>query len=338
MRVRLPLLNRSAWPVWGLTAVLTLSEFLNDWRRRPDPPDDRQSIAAVLVSWGMDGGQAATRPGDRDAARWVARLDSPDSEERVRAAWWLGSRGVRSAGPAIAAAMSSRGTGRPCQLAHQLGKLGDDRWVPLLLDAANQSANSDLQACALLALGETASADATDGLIALYRDETTAVGALAALGEIADPRSAPFLRSVVARPRHADDGRLAARALERIDILARSDPVPALVRRITEDGQSPGLDAWVVRRLVALRDHSAVKPLAAVLARPGLFRQDRIILAAALTAFGEEGATALRNTAFAADAQSIIAAAIVLCHDIKALPPATTISKDETDRTAPSGA
>ena len=123
MRIRFWRPGRAVWPVWALTAGLAISEALNDWRLRREPPDEGQSIAAVLVSWGFDLVNTGNRPSEAEITAQIAKLDSPNSEERVRAAWWLGARGVRLAGPAIATAMSARGTGRPCQLAHQLGKL-----------------------------------------------------------------------------------------------------------------------------------------------------------------------------------------------------------------------
>ncbi len=308
--------RRGIWPVCVLTVGLVSSEILSNWRLRSEPPDDRQSIAAMLVSWGLDPKNVAARPDDGETARWVAKLDSPDSVERVRASWWLGARGVCSAGPAIAAALTDVGTGRPCQLAHQLGRLGDDRWVPLLLDAAGQRSNTDLQVCALLALGELASVRATDGLIRLYRQDATAMSALSALGEIADPQSADFLRTVAARPRSDDERRLAAQALERIGILIARDPVPALIHLATAESGSRRVNVWAVRQLVILGDSRAVAALAASLAQPDLFQEHRIMLAAALTTFGRPGTAALRSAAFPEEAQSVVIAARSFCRDV----------------------
>ncbi len=68
-------------------------------------PDTSVRLAATLVSWGLttDGLAVGVRAEEID--RHVALLSSPDGEERVRAADWLASRGVRDTGPHIAAAL-----------------------------------------------------------------------------------------------------------------------------------------------------------------------------------------------------------------------------------------
>ena len=325
------------WPVWALTAGLVMSEALNDWRLRCAPPDDRQRIAAILISWSLDPQTDGVRPDEGEIARWVAQLKSPNGEERVRAAWWLGARGIRSAGPVMATAMRDSGTRRLCQLAHELGKLGDDQWVPLLLDSAGQTANTDLQVCAMLALGELASQRATDGLIDLYRHEVTATAALAALGEIADSRAAPFLRAVVGNPRNDDEHRLAVQALARIEIMAQSDPVPALVDFTTGGAGSRSLDVWAVRHLVALGDGRAVPALVRALAREDLSKDNRLVLAAALTAFGVEGEKALQDTALPASVQPIANAALGFFSPSQRLESASSNSARTTEPPAPAG-
>jgi len=83
---------------------MTIGQFVATKRAAPDTS---VRIAATLVSWGLttDGLSVEVRADEID--RHVALLRNPDGEERVRAADWLASRGVRDAGPHIAAAMAA---------------------------------------------------------------------------------------------------------------------------------------------------------------------------------------------------------------------------------------
>ncbi|MEX1089140.1 MAG: hypothetical protein WEC36_07940 [Phycisphaeraceae bacterium] len=266
-------------------------------RHRSERPDLRQRIGATLVEWGQSvDGLAATVP-EEEVHRHVELLWSPNGEERVRAAWWLGERGVRQAGPQIAAAMADGGTLRPCQLAHNLGKLGDDRWIGQLIEASRHPTNLDLRVCATDALGDLSSTRAIDGLIDVYRRDLAAVSALEALGTIAEPGTLPFLRSVAEHPRNKIEQQRALRAIERAQIMAQADPVPALIRRVEDSARGRFLDDWAVRKLVHRGDDRAVSVFAQAIGRHNLSEDDQIMLAAALLTLGKPGMTALRNAA-----------------------------------------
>ena len=95
------------WGLFGLVAAfslaMTLSQFIATKRAAPDTSVRR---VGTLVSWGLttDGLSVEVRADEID--RHVALIRNPDGEERVRAADWLASPGVRDACPHIAAAMA----------------------------------------------------------------------------------------------------------------------------------------------------------------------------------------------------------------------------------------
>ncbi len=264
--------------------------------RQREAPDYHQQIAAVLVSWGHfpDG---ISPPVDPDEiASHIALLWSDIGEQRVQAAHWLTSRGVREAGPAIAAAMNDSGTYRPCQLAHDLGFLGDDRWVGLLADATKHPRNADLRMCATLALGELASPKAVNALIDAHRRGAASSLLIESIGKIGDPLALPFLRSVAKSPRNEFERRAVRDAIDRIEILQQTDPVPALISRVRDSARKGSLEAWAVRKLVDFQDKRAVPVLREVLMNGAKHRQaDRVILTAALLAHKDPGIVALKD-------------------------------------------
>lgn len=285
----------------GMVAV-QMPRMVQGWR---EAPDARQRIAALLVSWGCRPPGLTLPVEDAEIAPRIEALKSPDGEERVRAARWLAEHGVRDAVPRIAAAMWSPGTGRPCQLAHSLGGLGDAGVVDDLLSGARQTANTDLRVCSLIGLRHLASEQSVEGLLALCDDPFAARLSVQALGEIADARALPQLR----RFSQSDDPslqRAAALAIARIELVESDDPVPLVAARLRESADDGRLDLWAVRWLARAGDERAVAPLAATMRVPGrrrrggLSRDDREALAAALLAHGEPGIAALREIAASA--------------------------------------
>ncbi len=266
-------------------------------RERSERPDLDQRIAATLVEWGRSVDGLAATCSVEEVHPHVELLWDSDGEARVRAAWWLGERGVRQAGPQIAAAMGDVGTLRPCQLAHNLGKLGDDRWVGELVHAGHHPTNLDLRVCAIDALGDLSSARAVDGLIDVYCRDFTAVSVLQSLAKIAEPSTLPFLRSVAEHPRNQDERRLALRAIVNAQIKAQADAVPAMIRRIEEGTRSGFLDSWAVRKLLDRGDVRAVSIFAEAFSKPNATEDDQILLAAALLTLGEPGMAAIRDAA-----------------------------------------
>lgn len=285
-----------------MMVAVQMPRFVRGWR---DAPDARQRIAALLVSWGCRPPGMALPVEDAEIAPRIEALKSPDGEERVRAARWLAEHGVRDAVPRIAVAMWSPGTGRPCQLAHSLGGLGDAGVVDDLLSGARQTANTDFRVCSLIGLRHLASEQSVEGLLALCDDPFAARLAVQALGEIADARALPHLR----RFSQSDDPslrRAAALAVERIELVESDDPVPLVSARLRDSADDGRLDLWAVRWLARADDERVVAPLAATMRVPGrrrggLSRDDREALAAALLAHGEPGIAALREIAASAD-------------------------------------
>ncbi len=271
---------------------MSLGQFIATKRAAPDTS---VRIAATLVSWGLTTDGLSVGVSAEEIDRHVALLRSPDGEERVRAADWLASRGVRDAGPQIAAAMADARTLRPCQLAHSLGQLGDEQWVGTLVAAAKQPRSLDLRACATLALSEIASPSSVDALIDLGRLDSSRRMALEALGRIGDPSALEFLRSVATSPRNEAEGKIARRAVERIELMQRADPVPLLVARLKTSGRGGRLETWAVRGLARLHDARAVPALLDALRRPQISRNERIVVAAGLLAHGEAGTAALQQ-------------------------------------------
>lgn len=269
-------------------------------RPRPAGPDYGQQIAATLVLWGIDTAEFQLPVDPEHVEQHVALLGSDVSEQRVEASHWLAARGVRRAAPAIAAAMKDPGTLRPCQLAHDIGFLGDDRCVDDLAQAARAGDSGDLRVCAILALGELGSPKATDALIDAYRGRGDMAGALAveALGKIADRSTLPFLQSVAKAPRSSFERRAAATAIERTETLQLPDPVPSLIAQVERSSrQGEALDVWAVRKLVGFADPRAVPTLRQTFISAPAKSAGRIVLAAALLAHGDPGAAALEDIA-----------------------------------------
>lgn len=263
---------------------------------RREAPSIAQQIVATMASWGMPLDGVSVLVEAEETERRKTQLLSPVSEERVRAAYWLVARGLRSTGPQIAAAMADAGTLRPCQLAHSLGGLGDPRWTRVLSNATRHG-SADLRTCATRALGKIGSSEAAGALMEAYRDPATSVTALWGLGNIADPATLPFLERVASSPRNMAERRSAETAVERIRLLKNPDPVAALCERLR--GRSNGdIDLWALRKIACFRDPRAVPLLRQMLAqRANASDAELIPLAAALLAVGPEGVAVLQATA-----------------------------------------
>ncbi|MCH7545761.1 MAG: HEAT repeat domain-containing protein, partial [Planctomycetes bacterium] len=280
----------------GLIAAFTLVMILGQViATRRAAPATSVRIAATLVSWGLTIDGLSIPVSTDEIDRHIAQLESPDGEVRVRAANWLASRGVREAGPHIAAAMVDEGTLRPCQLAHSLGHLGDDQWTGLLVAAAKQTRNLDLGACATIALCEIASPSSVDAMLELCKAGESRWTTLEALGRIGDPSALEFLQSVADSPRDKAERELAQLAIERIELMQSSDPVPDLVARVRKVHAGARFDSWAVRAIAKLHDARGVPALQEALDRPQVTRDDRILLAAGLLALGQEGTDSLRE-------------------------------------------
>ncbi len=282
--------------------LVQMPRMVQGWR---EAPDARQRIAAHLVSWGCRPPGLLLPVDNAEVQRRIDALRSPDGEERVRAASWLADHGVRDSAPEIVAAMWSPGTGRPCQLAHSLGGLGYAEAVDDLLDAANQTSNTDLRVCALMGLSHLASDTAVEGLLALCDDPFTARLAVEGLGEIADERALPRLHRIISESDIRSLRRAAILAVERIDLVTADDPTPGLARRVLDAAARGQIDAWAIRWLARVRDDRAVASLEIAIGEPRLGRSDCEVLAAALLAFGAEGREALSRVAAAHPTENV---------------------------------
>jgi len=263
--------------------------------RRRASPNVSQEIVATLTSWGLPLSGVAVPVDPIEVDKWVVELTSPISETRVHAADWLASHGVRSSAGDIAKAMDDPGTRRPCQLAKSLGSLGDDRWADKLILATRQTGNVDLQVCATIALGELQSPRAVQALIEVYRNDVAPTMALEALGRIADPSSLEFFRSVAASPRNLGERELADRAIQRVLVMRRADPVEALIARLRSQAAEGSIDQWTIRRLAVIQDNRSVPAMREVFVGAG--HREQIALAGALLIHGELGRSALRELA-----------------------------------------
>ncbi|MBI1367112.1 MAG: hypothetical protein GC162_00510 [Planctomycetes bacterium] len=259
--------------------------------------DTAQRIRAQLVAWGLfvDGLESVVDPDEVD--RRIAFLESNIPEARVQAARWLAAHGVRGASDAIAASMRDAGTLRPCQLAHSLGQLGDERWVDTLAEAVRQPSNTDLRVCATMALGELASPRAVTALIDAYRDNITPTTALTGLGNIAHPSAAEFLQQVFDHPRNDRERHAAGIALEKIQMMDQADRVPALIERVqTQLAQGQPLDRWALRQLAERSDPRTPEVMRRLLVdAETLSENDRVAIAAVLVAQGEPGRKVLAH-------------------------------------------
>ena len=293
--------------------------------RERQAPDYKQRIYATLVSWGVSLDGMGLPVSREEIDRHVALLWSDIGEQRVQAAAWLASRGVRQAGPAIAASMKDEGTYRPCQLAHSLGFLGDDRWVESLADATQHPKNADLRMCATIALGELGSPKAVGALIDAHRRQAVGNDALMALGNIADPFALQYLHSVAQAPRNRFERRTALAAIERIALMQQEDPAALLIGRVRRSSQHGPLDGWAVRKLVRLGDPRAAEVFQQAFLVGSSNETELVILAAAMLSQGQGCLSAIEDVAFgpshsASNRSEVAKATWVLCSDSGNLP------------------
>ena len=313
--------------------------------REREAPDYKQQIYATLVSWGVSLDGMALPVSQEEIDRHVTLLWSDIGERRVQAAAWLASRGVREAGPTIVASMKDAGTYRPCQLAHSLGFLGDDRWVEPLTEATQHSKNADLRMCATIALGKLGSPKAVSDLIDAHRRQAVGSDALMAMGNIADPLALPYLRSVVQAHRSEFERRAAVEAIERIALMQQEDPATLLIDRVRRSSQRGPLDDWAVRKLVRLGDPRASEVFQQAFLVGSSNDTELVILAAAMLCQGQECLSVIKDVAFglshsASNRSKVAKAAWDLCNDSGHLPHAageTSISGAEADPCAAVG-
>ena len=277
------------------------------WRLTADRPTQPQRIAAILVSWGLSTEGFRIPVAQEDIERHIAMLRSPYGEERVRAARWLASHGVRDAGAAIADAMNDSGTRRPCQLAHALGQLGDDQWADELVRATKQPWNQDLQLCATIGLEELGSDRAVDALIESVKNGTARTTAIRALGIIGDSAAIPHLRTIAKTTRERIVRELCEQAISRIEIVNLGDPIPALVQHVQSSLRGGHADEWALRWIATIGDERAVGVLASALTERGLSMRDCERVAATLLALNEEGIGALEHVASSESASRRVA-------------------------------
>jgi len=296
-----------AFPVIVFVALCVGQASLQIARSRAEAPSSAERMYAALIEWGVDAPGLVPPVDEGEVDRRIAQLWSDDGEVRVRAARWLAARGLRASGDQIAASMADPGTLRPCQLAHSLGKLGDDQWVDELLVAAKQRSNADLRTCAAIALTHIASSRAIDALIDLTRDDPSRMFAVRALGEAGDPQALEHLRWLRRRAAKPSQRMTIELAIERVELLAQPDPQPDLIQRVERSAREERVDDWALRHLARRADSRSVEPLAGLLSAPEYDRRTRELLAAAILAHGGDGRAALARIA---DAEALEASKI----------------------------
>lgn len=282
-------------------------------RARLDAPSPHVQLRAVLSAWGFHELADAVRLEPGEVERHLDQLRDRHGEVRVEAARWLASRGVREAVPNLLSAMADPETLRPCQIAHALGTLGDDRAVPALAEASLQTENADLAVCATIALGEIGSGDAAGPLAQAARTGPARTHALEALGRIAAEDAVPVLRQAATSAATVGTREIARTALARLDAEARSDPLPGLVALVVDPASDDDI-RWAVRRLARLGDPRAV-PALAMRAFEGRAHPETV---AALLVLGPEGRAALRRLAVTESKATRLARAAL---DLPALAP-----------------
>jgi len=290
---RAPATGRMRLP---LILLLALGAVQMGWRHlqsSADAPTRSQRIYAMLVEWGAETSGLSPPVSQAEIDQRTAQLWTQDSETRVLAAQWLADRGVRRAGDQIAAAMRDPGTLRPCQLAHSLGHLGDERWVDELVAAAGQTRNTDLRVCATMGLRSLASDRAGEALLELARSGEAPTTAIEALGIIGDADALPLLRDVARSDAGALRRAAAETAIRRIEIFNSADPIPALLDHLDESLRRGRADEWALRTLARRGDARAAEHLAFLLRQAENPAPDSERRAAALLALGESGRQAL---------------------------------------------
>jgi len=286
-----------SFPVIVFVAFCVGQTALQITRSRAEAPSSAERIYAALIEWGVESPGLLPPVDEAEVDRRIAQLWSDNGEVRVRTARWLAARGLRGSGDQIAASMADPGTSRPCQLAHSLGKLGDDQWVDELLVAAKQPSNTDLRTCAAIALTHIASTRAIDALIGLTRDDPSRMFAVRALGEAVDPQALEHLRWLRSRAAKPSQRMTIELAIERVELLAQPDPVPHLVRRVERSTHDMRVNEWTLRHLARHSDSRNVQPLARLFSEPDHDIRTRELIAAALLAHGGEGRAALDHIA-----------------------------------------
>jgi len=248
-----------------------------------------------LARWQLGSPRAPKEP----VASLIAELRSEQPIRRWVAAERLGDCAAEVATPALIAALrDEQGTQRTCQIAHNLGRIGDRRAVPALISAIVHPTNLDLRVCATLALGDIGDQRALEPLISAYR----ASGSLIALHSIAylgDPRAAPFLESVARSTSDRMHKHAAEHGLLLLDLLGDIDPAGALLAALPSLSQRSQI--WAIGHLVTLHDGRTIDALCLVASDGQRSEELRICAAAAMTTFGARAAPQIQNLARAHD-------------------------------------
>jgi len=282
----------------GLVSVFcVLSMSVQVARTSSLEPEAASRIYATLTEWGVEASGVGAPADASEIRAHIRALESPHSEKRVRAARWLADHGIQRAGGQIAASMRDPGTLRPCQLAHSLGRLGDERWVDVLVSSAKQRGNTDLRTCSAIALAHLASSRAVDDLIGITRDDPSRIFATKALAAAADPESRDHLRWLASSSSSAAVRRIARRGIERIALLQAEDPIAALLERARAAASADDVDEWTLRQLARRPNARSAEVLSDLFRDRQRSSREREVIAATLIAIGEPGHRALGELA-----------------------------------------
>jgi len=294
----------SRWGGWAFVAGVLAVGIVQLFLRNEPTPTVPQQIHARLISWGLLLNNLAPPVSQDEIDQHIALLRSDISEARIQAANWLSKHGIRNSAAAIVAAMKDCSTSRPCQLAKSLGALGDDRFVPELVQATQHPSNMDLRVCATMALEQIQSPKTIDALISVYDRNAAATTAIKALGKIAHPSALPFLQRVATNPRNETERKLANQAMERLELMASFDPIPDLLDLLQKsmhpeqhgDRHAGQIDVWSARKLAELADPRTISVLENCLRNlPPTHIDNLVTLTACLIAHGDPGLDAIRR-------------------------------------------
>ncbi len=188
---------------------------------------------------------------ERQRLQTILRQGAP--EARVEAARELARwRDQASVGELVRSMQDGSGVRRPCQIAHALGRIGASEALPALREALDHPDNTDLRACAALAIGEIEDAAALPFLLDRIEREALSSGARAsavfAIWDIADPRALPDLKRIAGHHIDPDTRRLAASAARALACLEAKEPTRALLEELVSDAPWVRSD-WVLRQL-----------------------------------------------------------------------------------------
>ena len=221
---------------------------------------------AAAIAWSSaaaaNGWEHATVPFET----LVKALNFEGPATRARAAASLGYREQPAAVEPLLKRLAKTESNRTVRRAiyGALGRIGDPRAVPVLLNCLNNEEREEVRGDCVAAIGRIGEPSSFDQLLMAFREDPAFMvrgTVVDALGGFSSPGAVAFLVDVLTQSRNRNLRRRAIRALGRTGAQEAVDPLLATLAEAKRDEDR----LPIVKALAALRSPKATKPLSALL-------------------------------------------------------------------------